>query len=285
MTKQTQLCTICPRHCKVNREDVTGFCRETQTLRIAKIIENFQWEEPCFNKGDKGVLAIFFSGCNLGCDYCQNDKISHGGVGTFHTIDQFVHLIEEKQKDASAIDLITPTHFSSALAQAFEKIDKKVPVIWNTSGYETTENIKMVSRFVDVFLTDLKYADDQIGQNFSNCKNYFSSALPAIKLMCRLKKDVYDGEFLCQGVLIRHLVLPGYIRNSLAVLDTIKKHMPKRKISLMSQFTPNGKSKLNRKLTAIEYKTVLAHAEKLGLNNGFWQDFDSSDCGFVPEFE
>lgn len=278
-------CEICPRKCKVNRNETAGFCKELESIKIAKIIENFQWEEPCLNKQDKGVLAIFFSGCNLGCDYCQNHEISRGGVGKTYSVEEFVSLIENAQERNSAIDLITPTHFSRALCKAFEKINKKVPVIWNTSGYETVENIKSVSKFVDIFLTDLKYADNALGNQFSNCSNYFSFALPAIKKMCELKKDKFDGDFMLEGVIIRHLVLPGYVKNSLSVLDIIKQNFPERKISIMSQFLPNGKSKLNRKITKIEYKTVLAHAEKLGLENGFIQELSSSDCAFVPDFD
>ncbi len=278
-------CEICPRKCKVNRKDAVGFCKELESIKIAKIIENFQWEEPCLNGKDKGVLAIFFSGCNLGCDYCQNHEISGGGVGKTYSIDEFVSLVESAQERNSAIDLITPTHFSRALCKAFEKINKKVPVIWNTSGYETVENIEAVSKFVDIFLTDLKYADNTLGNQFSNCSNYFSFALPAIKKMCDLKTDKFEGDFMLEGVIIRHLVLPGYVKNSLSVLDVIKQNFPQRKISIMSQFLPNGKSKLNRKITKIEYKTVLVHAEKLGLENGFVQELSSSDCSFVPDFD
>ena len=136
-----------------------------------------------------------------------------------------------------------------------------------------------------MFLTDLKYADDEIGKHFSNCSNYFSFALPAIKKMCELKTDKFEGDFMLEGVIIRHLVLPGYVKNSLSVLDVIKQNFPQRKISIMSQFLPNGKSKLNRKITKIEYKTVLVHAEKLGLENGFVQELSSSDCSFVPDFD
>ncbi len=278
-------CEICPRKCKVNRSVTPGFCHELFDIKIAKIIENFQWEEPCFNSEGKGVLAIFFSGCNLGCDYCQNHEISRGGVGKTYFVDQFVSLIESAQERNAAIDLITPTHFSAALVEAFKKINKKVPVIWNTSGYETVENVRHISEFVDIFLTDFKYADDTLGQEFSACTNYFSAALPAIKEMCLLKEDKFLGDFMLQGVVIRHLVLPGYVQNSLKVLDEIKENFPERKISIMSQFLPNGKGKLKRKITPIEYKAVLTHAEKLGLENGYIQDFESSDRCFVPNFD
>lgn len=242
------------------------------------------WEEPCIS-GDKGALAIFFSGCNLRCDYCQNYAISRGGVGKEYSIEEFVKLIKENMDTHSSIDLVTPTHFSDQLCEAFSQIKSTIPVVWNTSGYETPENTERISSFVDVFLTDFKYADDELGKKFSACSNYFTMALPSIKKMCELKKDIIHDDFMKQGVVIRHLVLPGYIKNSLQVLDIINDYFPTRKISVMSQFTPNGKSVLDRKLKPIEYKTVITHLENLELSNGYIQDFESaSDC-FVPDFD
>lgn len=282
--KNEELCTTCPRHCYVDRNKFKGFCNETKKIRIAKIISNFQWEEPCIT-GEKGALAIFFSGCNLRCDYCQNFDISRGGIGQEYTIDEFAKLVEDNQDKNSYVDLITPTHFSNEIALAFEKINKKIPVVWNTNSFETIENIEKVSEFVDIFLADLKYADDEIAKEFSKCDNYYSVSKKAILKMCENKPDKLESENkMLQGVIIRHLVLPDHIENSFKVLDTIKENFPDRKVSLMSQFTPNGHGKLNRKLKPIEYKAVLAHLEKLGLTNGYFQDFESADSCFVPKF-
>lgn len=276
-------CSVCPRQCKIDRSFSRGFCNENQKISIAKVIEHFSWEEPCL-AGKNGVLAIFFSGCNLKCDYCQNHEISCGGVGEIFSIDEFVKLVEDKQDCHDAIDLITPTHFSDELCLAFEKIKKRVPVIWNTNAYETIENIQKVSKFVDIFLPDFKYASNELGQKFSFCKDYFSYALPAIKQMCKEKIDVFENQILKQGVIIRHLVLPGYVKNSLDVLDEIAKNFRERMVSVMSQFTPNGKSALNRKISPLEYKLVLSHLERLGLEKGFVQDFESASCDFIPKF-
>lgn len=281
--KSNSYCQICPRNCNVDRNFSKGFCNENDKIKIAKIIKHFQWEEPCIT-GSQGSLAIFFSGCNLRCDYCQNYEISRGGTGEEYTINEFCKLIEENQVSHSSIDLITPTHFSKQLHEAFSHLACNIPVVWNTNSYETVENIKFVSDFVDVFLADLKYSNNQIGKEFSLCDNYATCAIPAIQEMCKLKPDIMEKEFMKQGVIIRHLVLPGLVQNSLSVLDIINQEFPNRKISLMSQFTPNGKSKLNRKLKPIEYKTVLAHLEKLGLTNGYIQDFESADDNFVPKF-
>ncbi len=279
-----KFCKLCPRGCQIDRDVEKGFCNETKSIRIAKIIKNFMWEEPCIT-GSKGALAIFFSGCNLKCDYCQNFEISRGGVGETFTIEQFAKLIEENQSAHDYVDLITPTHFSEEIGFAFEKISKKIPVVWNTNGFEGGETIKKVSNFVDVFLTDFKYSDNALAQKHSKCKDYFQTCLEATKTMCDLKPDIFEGGFLKQGVMIRHLVLPNNIKNSFGVLDTIAKHFPTRKISIMSQFTPNGQSQLNRKITPIEYKAVLAHAEKLGLTNGYFQDFESASENFIPDFK
>ena len=280
---KNEKCQICPRQCKINRNTSVGFCNEKNKIRIAKIIKNFQWEEPCIT-GNKGALAIFFSGCNLRCDYCQNYDISRGGIGESYTIEEFCKLIEDNQSSHSSIDLITPTHFSDLLCEAFSKINKKIPVVWNTNGYETTENIEKVSKFVDVFLTDFKYGDNETGKKFSKCENYFTITHTATLKMCELKPDILEGDFMKQGVVIRHLVLPGLLQNSFKVLDEIKANFQNRKISIMSQFTPNGHSKLDRKLKPIEYKAVLMHMEKLNLTNGYIQDFESADDKFVPDF-
>ena len=284
MERSCNLCTICPRKCQINRSEKNGFCNESDKIRIAKIIENFEWEEPCIT-GKKGTLAIFFSGCNLRCDYCQNFEISRGQAGKEYTIAQFAEIVETLQDKHSSIDLITPTHFSTQIAKSFEKIEKKVPVIWNTNSYETVENITKISGFVDVFLADLKYSNNQLGQKFSACTNYFSNALPAIMQMRKLKPDIIENDFMKQGLIIRHLVLPEHVSNSIEVLDVIQTHFPNTTISLMSQFTPNGKSSLNRKLKPIEYKAVVSHLENLGLSKGYVQEFESASEQFVPDFK
>ncbi|MGN1201493.1 MAG: radical SAM protein [Candidatus Caccovivens sp.] len=279
-----KLCENCPRQCQIDRNQSLGFCNENKNIKVAKIIKNFMWEEPCIT-GEKGALAIFFSGCNLKCDYCQNYKISRGGVGTSYSADELREYLEENQSNHSYIDLITPTHFSDELCKVFENFDKKIPIVWNTNSYETIENIKKVCKFVDIFLADLKYSNDKLGQEFSKVNNYFSCALPAIKQMCKEKPDLFDGDLMMQGVILRHLVLPEHLQNSFEVLDIIKQEFSDRILSLMSQFTPNGKSSLNRKLKPIEYKAVISHMEKLGLKNGYLQDFESASECMIPDFD
>lgn len=276
-------CHGCPRNCQIDRANQIGFCGES-TIRVAKIIENFHWEEPCIS-GEKGALAIFFSGCNLRCSFCQNYAISHEGKGTRYQPKEFAQLLKQYDlNNFSVIDLITPSHFSDALTEALADFNSPIPIVWNSNGYETVRQINRVSRFVDVFLVDLKYYDAKLSERLSGAADYFSVASQAVLEMSRLKKNVFQNNMMTQGVLIRHLVLPGETRDSLQVLDFIREQIPDPHISLMSQFTPIGQGEKTRKLYPLEFKTVLTHAEKLGLLNGYFQELTSADCNFIPDF-
>ena len=279
------LCFDCPRNCGVDRSQTLGYCKEKDKIRISKVIENFKWEEPCIS-GDKGALAIFFSGCNLRCEFCQNYDISHEGKGEYYTPDQFVEFLKKFDLTKySTIDLITPTHFASLLSKAFENFKSPIPVVWNSSGYEKEETIEKVSKFVDVFLPDFKFYSSELSLKYSGAKDYYDVAVKAIKKMRELKKEnVFENDVMKEGVLIRHLVLPGYSEDSKKVLDSIKENIKDPEISLMSQFTPTGRGEINRKIYPLEYKIVLSYAEKLGLDKGYFQDFASADEGFIPEF-
>lgn len=277
-------CFDCPRNCGVDRNLTTGFCRETNKIRVAKIIENFMWEEPCIS-GDKGALAIFFSGCNLKCSFCQNKEISHVGKGIYYTPDEFKNLLLSYDLNKfSSIDLVTPTHFSSLLLEALKDLNSPIPMVWNSSGYEKTEMIDKLSEVVDVFLPDLKYHDRKISKELSLAEDYFEIASKAIKTMRKNKpKNIFDGHILKEGLLIRHLVLPQHTKDSILLLDFIKKEINEPFISIMSQFIPLGIN-FSRKLYPLEYKAVLSHAQKLGLNSGYIQDFNSACEDFIPKF-
>lgn len=273
-------CFDCPRNCGVDRTFEKGFCLQGEDIKIAKIIENFEWEEDCISKKN---LAIFFSGCSLRCEYCQNFEISCTEVGETYSVDEFVRLLK-KYKDFDCIDLITPTHFTSKILSAFEIYKPDSIIIWNTSGYEKEENIEKLSKYVDVFLTDFKYSDNTLGLKYSKVNDYNEVAIKALKKMCELKENIFENEFMKQGVIIRHLVLPMNIENSKRVLDIIKENIKDPFVSIMSQFTPNGKGDLNRKLLPLEYKIILNYADKLGFNQGFVQDFCSADENYIPKF-
>lgn len=277
-------CFDCPRKCGVDRTITLGFCREKADIRISKIIENFMWEEPCIT-GEKGVLAIFFSGCNLRCKFCQNYQISHIGKGKSYTTAEFKNLLLSYDLSKfSAIDLITPTQFSSQLCEAFKDLKLPIPVVWNSSGYENMETIKKISSFVDIFLVDFKYFDSQLSQALSCAKDYFEIANQAIKLMSKLKLNKFDGQAMTQGVVIRHLVIPGHSKDSFKVLDYIKNNINDPFIALMSQFTPIPESPIQQRLLPLEFKAVCEHAKKIGLNQGYFQELSSSSKDFIPKF-
>ncbi|MCM1324882.1 MAG: radical SAM protein [Acetobacter sp.] len=277
-------CLQCPKHCNIDRTARKGFCGESDKLRVAKIIENFKWEEPCIS-GNKGALAIFFSGCNLRCNFCQNYEISHKGKGKEYTPQGFRELLESYDMSKyDSLDLVTPTQFSLQLVDTFHGYNKTLPIVFNSNGYESEETIRKVAEFADVFLVDLKFYDKELSTRLAGAPNYFEVASKAVKLMSKLKPNRFKNGILTQGVLIRHLILPGQVRDSIRLLDYIKAEIETPFVSIMSQFTPIGKGELKRKITPLEFKTVLAHAEKLGLDNGYFQDLDSANECFIPKF-
>lgn len=276
-------CFDCPRFCKVDRSKERGFCGGKDKIVVAKVIENFKWEEPCIS-AEKGTLAIFFAGCNLRCSYCQNKQISHKCEGKEYSPEEFrAYLSSFDYSKYSALEFITPTHFSSLLCKVFEGFSVDSTVVWNSGGYENSQMIEKVSSFVDVFLPDFKYADASLAQKLSLAQNYFDVASQAIKTMIKCKPNIWQEQRLIQGVLVRHLVLPGQSQNSIQVLDALKNQLGAPLVSLMSQFVPIGKD-FDRKILPLEYKIVLSHAQKIGLNDGYFQEMTSANDKFIPKF-
>lgn len=279
------ICNDCPRKCGVDRSKQKGFCGEGEQIKIAKIIENFMWEEPCIS-GEKGALAIFFSGCNLRCEFCQNYQISHFSKGEEYTPKEFLALLKRYDLSRfSCIDLITPTHFTSKLIEALEGQKFSIPIVWNSSGYENVDLLPKLAEVVDVFMPDFKYFSNELSQKFSKAEDYFEVASKCIIKMRELKhKNIFTEGILQSGLLIRHLALPGQIRDSYKILDFIKEKIDSPFISLMSQFTPCNNCSIKRGLNPLEYKALLNHAHKLGLSEGYFQDFSSADEKFIPNF-
>ncbi len=277
-------CFDCPRNCGIDRENGLGFCKEGNKIRIAKIIENFMWEEPCIS-GDKGALAVFFSGCNLKCSFCQNKEISHCGKGDIYTPEEFKSLILSYDlSNYSSIDLITPSHFSSLLFEALDGLNLPIPIVWNSNAYEKPKMIDKISSFVDVFLPDIKFYDSSLSKSVAQASDYFKVARQAISAMRKNKpRNITKNGVMQSGILIRHLVLPSHTQDSFALLDFIKENISSPAISIMSQFVPLG-NQFGRKLYPLEYKAVVAYAQKLGLNDGFIQEFSSADQQFIPNF-
>lgn len=283
------ICNLCPRKCNVNRDLKSGFCGVSNTLKAARAQLHF-WEEPIIS-GTNGSGTIFFSGCNLKCVYCQNYNISKENFGKDITTQRLAEIFKELENaGAHNINLVTPSHYVKQIVEALNIYKPKIPVVYNTSGYDSVEELKMLEGYVDVYLTDLKYYSSELSQKYSSAKNYFEVCSLAIKEMIRQQpKNVMENGLIKKGVIIRHMVLPNCINDSFKVLDWIKNNLGEDVIvSVMGQYTPYFNAskfpEINRKLKPVEYKLVINHFNKLGLKNGFMQSLDSADENFIPPF-
>lgn len=283
------ICNLCPRKCNVNRDLKSGFCGVSNTLKAARAQLHF-WEEPIIS-GTNGSGTIFFSGCNLKCVYCQNFNISKENFGKDITTQRLAEIFKELENaGAHNINLVTPSHYVKQIVEALNIYKPKIPVVYNTSGYDSVEELKMLEGYVDVYLTDLKYYSSELSQKYSSAKNYFEVCSLAIKEMIRQQpKNVMENGLIKKGVIIRHMVLPNCINDSFKVLDWIKNNLGEDVIvSVMGQYTPYFNAskfpEINRKLKPVEYKLVINHFNKLGLKNGFMQSLDSADENFILPF-
>lgn len=283
------ICNLCPRKCNVNRDLKSGFCGVSNTLKVARAQLHF-WEEPIIS-GTNGSGTIFFSGCNLKCVYCQNYNISKENFGKDITTQRLAEIFNELENaGAHNINLVTPSHYVKQIVEALNIYKPKIPVVYNTSGYDSVEELKMLEGYVDVYLTDLKYYSSELSQKYSSAKNYFQVCSLAIKEMIRQQpKNVIENGLIKKGVIIRHMVLPNCINDSFKVLEWIKNNLGEDVIvSVMGQYTPYFNAskfpEINRKLKPVEYKLVINHFNKLGLKNGFMQSLDSADENFIPPF-
>ena len=285
-------CTLCPRLCAVDRRVERGYCGMGTLPVVARAAKHF-WEEPCL-AGSGGSGAVFFSGCSLRCVFCQNHTISHEGRGEEITAERLCSLFEALQNDgADNIDLVTPTHFAPLVARALSLFapKKRVPVIWNSSGYERAETILRYCENVDIFLPDLKYASPALSARYSGAGDYFAYAQEALSAMFSLVgyPKIENGR-MTRGVLIRHLVLPSHSRESLAVIDhLVERYDPEKLyVSFLCQYFPAYKAKMypeiDRRLTTLEYRRVLDYAVKRGIRHGFSQERSSAKEEYVPTF-
>ena len=280
-------CTLCPRQCGVNRTaGETGFCRCGDTALVAKTMLH-KWEEPAL-AGEGGSGAIFFGGCTLGCKYCQNRDISGGPVGKAVDASQLRQMMEDLiARGAENIDLVTPTHYLPTILPALEE-KLPVPVVYNCGGYERVETLKQLEGKVDIYLPDLKYADNRLALALSGAKDYFQVATAAIREMVRQTGPVqWEGDKVVRGVIVRHLILPGFVDNSLKILDWLGENFAPGEIlvSLMRQYTPMGNlpAPMDRKVTDEEYDAVLSWMYLNDLE-GFTQEADAADTAFIPDF-
>ena len=294
MIEQLDKCLVCPHQCGVNRNSgEIGRCKSKDTVKIA-LYSTHDYEEPCIS-GENGSGTIFFSNCNLNCIFCQNYEISQLGKGKEITINELAKIfLSEQEKNVHNINLVTPTSYAYQIIEAI-KIARnnglKIPIIYNTNGYESIETINDLNGYVDIFLPDLKYSDDSLALKYSNVTNYFAVATEAIKKMLeQVGVPKFDSNgHIKQGVIIRHLVLPNHIENSKKVLNWIKYNLPNEVyVSIMAQYFPTYKAKvdkdLSRKLTKEEWKEIEDYVYEIGIENGYIQELGEHEEEYVPKF-
>ena len=288
------LCNDCPRRCGALRDEFKagGLCGAAALPRIARAALHFG-EEPCIS-GERGSGAIFFSGCNLRCVFCQNQEISRGLTGK--PVDAYRLrdiMLELEAQGAHNINLVTASHHSRTVVEALEGIKLGIPVVWNSSGYESVDTLKSLEGLVQVYMPDYKYAKRELAKRCSAAEDYPQVAAAAIKEMYRQRGNfVLDDEgMLTSGLLIRHLILPGQELNSMDVIDFIAEEFPEDGVlfSLMSQYTPMpGAEKvpgLERTVSAEENELLISYMQRRGIVNGYWQDVEASGTEAIPDFD
>lgn len=285
------ICTLCPRNCGVERtaESGAGVCRMGTQPKIARAALHM-WEEPCIS-GTRGSGAVFFSGCGLRCVFCQNEAISQQGEGKIVTPARLAEIFRELEaQGAHNINLVTAAHFVPAVLEALSLYRPNIPIVYNSSGYESIETLRMLSGVVDIYLPDYKYIDPNMAAMLSGARDYPDVAFAAIAEMIRQTgAPVYDENGMMQrGTLIRHLILPGLTGDSMKILTRIRDEFPGIPVSLMGQYTPCGRALsipgMDRKIKKKEYARVLAHMEAIGLD-GYRQELGSADGAFIPSFD
>lgn len=294
MNELIKECRVCPRNCGAKRERDAGrgFCRMGVFPKVARASLHF-WEEPCIS-GTQGSGTVFFSGCSLRCAFCQNEEISAQNFGRVVTPEALAQIYRDlEEKGAHNINLVNPTHFVPAILESFSIYQPKVPVVYNSSGYEKVETLKLLEGKVDIYLPDLKYSDPKKAERYSGAADYFQTASKAICEMARQTgKPKFNGDgLLVKGTVIRHLVLPLATQNAIGVLRFIKDNLDGQVlVSLMGQYVPYGRvcrgefPELNRRITKREYEKVQKELFRLDLD-GFVQELSSAQKDFIPSFD
>lgn len=285
------ICNICPRNCNVDRTSQMGFCSVGDSIRVSKAMLH-HWEEPCIN-GENGSGAIFFSGCNLRCCYCQNYKISTQTFGKDITIEHLANImISLQEQGANNINLVTPTHYTDKIIQTLDICKHKIniPIVYNCGGYEKLDTLKELRNYVDIYLTDFKYYSSEMSKMYSKCEDYFKVTSKAILEMYHQQNElVYKDNILQKGLIIRHLVLPTGRHDSISILEWLSNNLDVSKflLSLMSQYTPNENCKnypkIDRRTSTFEYNSVLDKAIELNFK-GYMQDRRSAKSEYTPNF-
>jgi len=285
------LCSLCTRKCKALRtetENLTGFCKMPLLPKVARADLHF-WEEPCIS-GEKGSGTVFFSGCALACVFCQNFDVSHNAYGKIVTYKHLAEIFYELElKGAHNINLVSPSHYAHAVKAALDIYKPKIPIVYNSGGYDRVETLKMLEGYIDIFLLDLKYLSGDRAKLYSKAEDYALYAVNAVKEAVRQQREcIIENGIMQKGVIIRHLLMPQGTREAMAVFDFVRENAPSAYFSIMSQYIPFGKALdmpiINRKVTDREYKKVLDYISSFDFPNVFIQEKNSADKKYIPDF-
>ncbi len=282
------ICNQCPRKCNVDRSKTIGRCSVQEKIKIARADLHF-WEEPCIS-GKNGSGAVFFSGCNLGCVFCQNYEISHKCIGREIDDNELIRIFEALiNKGANNLNLVNPTHYAKQISEVLKRWKSPVPIIYNSSGYESVETLKLLDGLVDIYLPDFKYISSEKAKKYSRAEDYPEVAMLALAEMKKqVGEDVFVDGLMKKGMIIRHLVLPSNTNASIKALEYLAKNYRNTYISVMAQYTPYGDleefAEINRPLTKREYNKIVDYVISLGLEKIYIQDLTSSSEQFIPEF-
>lgn len=285
-------CSLCPRRCnaeRTNDRNLNGFCKMPLLPRVARAALHF-WEEPCIS-GENGSGTVFFSGCTLDCAFCQNYAVSHGGFGKQITCERLADIFKElEDRGAHNINLVTPTHFVPAIIRALDIYNPKIPIVYNSGGYDSAEEIRALKGYVDIFLMDLKYLSRERAALYSGAPDYPEYALAAIK-ECYAEQPAceFKDGIMSRGLIVRHLLLPQGTGEAIRAFDWVRENTPNAYFSIMSQYTPCGRAEnmpvINRRVTRREYEKVLDYICNSDFENVYFQERGSSDKKYIPPFD
>ena len=287
-------CNLCPRNCNVDRSENKGYCGQTDIIKVARASLHM-WEEPCIS-GERGSGTVFFSGCGLRCVFCQNFDIAKGDTGKEITVERLAEIFcELKEKGAHNINLVTGDHFVPEIIKALDIAKANgmdLPIVFNTSSYINKETLKCLENYVDIYLADFKYFDNETAKKYSNAENYLQVAKTAIEEMVSQKgTPVYDDAgMMTKGVIVRHLLMPGYLQESKAIIRYVYEEYGERVVlSIMNQYTPLKQvekyPEINRKVSDAEYESLINYAISIGVKEAYVQEGDTAEESFIPPFD
>ena len=287
-------CNLCPRNCNIDRNIQKGYCGQTDRIKVARASLHM-WEEPCIS-GEKGSGTVFFSGCGLRCVFCQNFDIANGNIGKEITIERLAEIfLELKGKGAHNINLVTGDHFAPEIIKALDISKSKgmdLPVVFNTSSYVNKETLKLLENYVDVYLADFKYFDNKTAKRYSNADSYLQVVKTALEEMVSQKgTPEYDSHgMMTRGVIVRHLLMPGYLQESKAIIRYVYEEYGERVVlSIMNQYTPLKQvekyPEINRKVSEYEYESLINYAISIGVKEAYVQEGETARESFIPPFD